>query len=295
MNKVQSEKWNKARAIVIVFACGALLTGCADLQAVRQFSKTSAATADYNDIVADYLKSPERQKLYQPENKHAELDDLTKRREQQKKLFDSAQGTLVIYMSTLGDLAADDLPNVDNEIDGFNKALETAKFVGDGDAAIKTETATAAGAIAKVVIRAVLDHWRQAETAQIIKDTDSNVQSVIVGLCAVLKNDLTLSLAVESENVTKYFEKPIAAARSHKDLDAVPPLATLLEKEHESLIQIRRDKITTYEQVLKKIAQGHADLAKNVDTLDESTLKERLKLYSKDLQTLYKSLKALNI
>ena len=42
----------------------AQLVGCANLDAVRKFAETSAATADYKQVVADYAESPKRSMRY---------------------------------------------------------------------------------------------------------------------------------------------------------------------------------------------------------------------------------------
>lgn len=267
-----------------------LPTGCADLQAVREFAKTSAATADYRQIITDYIESPIRQKRYQPENHAAQLDSIAKKRAGQKKLLEGSQTILVEYMSALGDLAADELPNVDSEIEGLGKALEKAGIAGDGDDVVSKKTATAAGNIARVLTRAALDHWRQDRVKTIIRDSDDNVQTVVAGLREIVLKDFNASLDIEAEAVKMYFEAPIASAESRNDTDAVPPLARILMLEHLDRIKERRDRLTSYAQVLDKIGKGHAELLSNVDRLEDKALKERLKKYAKDLQTLYKAI-----
>jgi len=287
-----SNRWSVVRVILI----GALfLTGCANLQAVREFSKTSAATADYRQIVTDYVGSPNRQKRYQPERSAAQLKALADARAVQKPSLEGAQKVLVEYMAALGDLAADELPIVDNEIDALGNALEQAKFIGDADAAIKKETATAASTIVKVLSRAVLDHWRQSQVRQIIRETDQSLQTVVAGLREIVLKDFTASLDTEAEAIRKYFEKPIADATSRNEPDAVPPLARILWLEHQDQLAMRRGKLAAYAEVLTTIGKGHADLRTNIDKLDDEALKARLKQYAKNLQTLYKTVKELTV
>lgn len=271
-----------------------LLQGCLNLQAVREFAKTSAATADYQQILADYVRSPDRQKRYQTESHTTQLDTLVKARAEQKAKLEGVQTVLVAYMSALGDLAANDLPNVDKEIGRLGKTLEKAKFVGEGDAGIKKETATAAGTIAKVLTRAVLDHWRKRKVRQIIKDTDDNVQTVVDGLREVVLKDFNLSLDIEAAAIQKYFQKPIADAMSRNEPDAVPPLARILLLERLDQVEMRRAKLIAYADVLSKIGKGHADLRKNVGKLDDKALTQRLKQYGEDLRTLYKTIQQIN-
>ncbi len=268
-----------------------LASGCADLQAVRSFAKTSAATADYRQIVTDYVESPTRRKRYHPDRYAVQPAGTTTPRARQKTLLAGSQRVLAGYLNALGDLAADELPDVDSEIDGLAKALEKAGFAGDGDAAIRKETASAAGSIAKVLTRAVLDHWRQDRIQKIIRETDGNVQTVVAGLREIVLKDFNASLDIEAEAVRKYFESSIAAAKSRNDEEAVPPLARILMQEHLDRIRERRDRLSSYAEVLKKICTGHADLLANVDKLEDKALQERLEKFAADIRILYKAIK----
>lgn len=278
--------------VIAIFASLALL-GCANLQAVREFAKTSAETANYHQIVSDYIRSAERQKHYQPAAVAAQLDALARARAEQRAKLEGAQRVLVQYLSALGDLAADQLPNVDSEVDRLGKALEKAKFVGDGDAAIGKETASACAAIVKVLTRAVLDHWRQAQVSRIIRETDESVQAVVAGLREVVLLDFSASLDTEAEAIRKYFQGPIADATSRNDLDAVPPLARILMIERLEQVEGRRGRLKAYADVLSRIGRGHSDLRQNVETLDDPALAQRLKQYAKDLKTLYNAIQDL--
>lgn len=259
-----------------------LLAGCVDLAAVRQFAKTSAATADYKQVVSDYAREPLRRKQYAPASQATKLDDEAKTRGEQAITLEAAQGILVAYMSALGDLAADELPSIDKEVDGLGTALEKAKFVGEAD----KSTAAAAGSIAKALGRLALDHWRQAQLAKLIRETDDNVQAVVAGMRDIMLKDFDLALNVEKGAVTSYFIEPLAAA------PATQKLAKLLQADRVDDIEARRAKLKAYAEVLAKIGKGHAELRANVGTLDDAALAARLKQYAKDLTTLYKAITA---
>jgi hypothetical protein len=287
------------RPAILVFSWAGLVllatvSGCANLAAVREFAKTSAATADYKQVVSDYTNSPVRQRRYQPERFSGELDGVVQRRAAQGPLLEAAQQVLVKYMTVLGDVAADKLPDVDSEVDGLSKALETAKFVGDGDKQIDKATASAAASIAKVVASAILDGYRQGEVVKIIKQTNEPLQNVVAGLHEVLDKDMRESLANEEAAVRKPFGAWVAAASSGNDPDGAPPVARILNDERLDQLRVKQANLDAYIKVLDKIAQGHADLFRNVDTLDGKELIARLKGYSAELQTLYKGIKDLS-
>jgi t-SNARE complex subunit (syntaxin) len=281
-----------AAVLVSAFLLGA--SGCTNLQAVRDFAKISAATADYRQIVADYAMSPERLKRYQPDGFARELETEAEARAKQKQKLEAAQTILVEYMTALGDLAADDLPNVDTQVDALGKALEEAKFVGKADETIGKETGTAASTIAKILTRAVLDRWRQEQTSRIVREANDSVQIVTAGLREIVLKDFSASLDIETEAVRKCFEAATAAAASVGVQDAVDPLVRVLRVEHSDQIETRRAKLRAYANVLEKIGEGHEDLNKNVDRLQDEALKERLRAYAKDLQDLYKAIATLS-
>lgn len=284
--------FNKQSLITLVFLITLfLLGGCVDLKAVRDFAKISSATADYQKIVSDYVESPERRKPYEPERSHPQLEQEIQARSNQKPKLEGVQKILVEYMSALGDLANDELPNVDQEIDGVGKALEKAKFVGDGDAQINKRTAEGAGTIAKILTKAVLDHWRQKELKSLINKTDDSLQEVLRGLREVVQKDFSQSLDIESEAISKFFNKSIAVAKAKGDEEGLPPLANLLLKERLEEVFVGKKKLDEYTNVLDKIGKGHADLRKNVNDLENKELTQRLKQYSKDLGKLYRTIK----
>jgi len=271
-----------------------LLSGCANLEAVGKFAKISAETADYHQIIGDYADSPKRQQSYQPERITAQLNDLIKRRAGQKSQLEGVQKVLVEYMGALGDLAADRLPTVDDEIDGISKSLETAKFIGDADAKIGRETATAAATIAKVLVRVTLDHWRQSQVVKLIKETNPHLEVVVAGLKETLDQDLRASLVNEESAAKKPFQAWIAAATSGKDPDGAPSVAGILLNERLDELRGKREKLDAYIKVLDTIGKGHTDLFANVAKLDETTMKTRLQGYSSDLQALRKAIKGLS-
>jgi hypothetical protein len=276
----------KSASVLAAVLALTLASACANLDAIRRFAKTSAATADYPQVVADYTGSLTRVRAYEPEQMHAQLDQLIQRRKEQAPRLLAVQTVLVDYMNALGDIAADKLPDVDNEIAGIGKSLEGAKFIGDGDAQIGKETASAAASIAQVLIRTGLDLWRSCEVSRIVKEVDPHLQVVVAGLREILDKDLRASLDNEREAVRKPFQAWIAAATSANDPDGAPPVARVLLSERLELVDGRSARLDAYLQALDKIGKGHAELAANVDQLDADALKKRLEAYVADIQAL---------
>jgi phosphoenolpyruvate carboxylase len=276
-------------------ACALLLAqaGCANLDAVRRFAKASSAAARCDPVVDDYARSPVRQLRYEPEPFRRQLEEVAARRAEQRKRLEAAQAVLVGYLGALGDLAADDVPNVDADMDGLLEALETGKYIGDGDGQIGAESASAAAAIAKVLLRAAADRWRQQRLVELIRETDPRLQTLVAGLREIVDQDLRTSLAQEEEALRKPFLAWKAAAVAGGDPDGAPRAASALLEERLAVLQDRRTALDQYLKALGTIAQGHAELRQNVDHLRKRELVDRLAVHARDLATLARSIRKL--
>jgi len=277
----------------MMLALALALGACTNLAAVREFAKTSAATADFAQVVRDYQASPHRQLVYQPEDKAAQLRELAEGRKQEARRLLDCQQIVVDYMNALGDLAADDLVSVDSEIDGLTKALEDAKVIGKADSNVSKETATAAAAIAKILTRAVLNGWRQGQVCEIVSEVDPHLQEALAGLTAVLDQDLRGSLENERTAIEKRFNTWSASARANGDEDGAPPISRVLLAERVLVIERMEQQLDRYLEVLAKIAAGHRDLVENRKSLTAKAVIAAIKEHSKDLQTLYKQIRIL--
>jgi len=267
-----------------------LLTACTNIEAVREFAKTSSATADYTEIVSDFADSPKRIKRFQPQSAWPQSEGIIERRSIEAKRLLETQTVLTAYMNALGDLAADKLVKADAEIDSLQKALEKAKFIGDADQAVNKETATAAASLAKIFIRAATDRWRQNKTKKIIRESNAPLQRTIEGLILNLDTSLRSSLQTERVAIGKPYQAWIAGSTSESDQTAVPPIAQILLNERLDVINAKEKKLDEYIKILKKIASGHESMYQNIDNLKSEHLIQNLKSLSKDLQEAHKQI-----
>jgi DNA-directed RNA polymerase subunit F len=266
---------------------------CSNLAAVREFAKTSAATADFAQIVTDYQLSPQRQLVYQLDEATEHLRTIAETRKERAKRLLDCQKVVVDYMSALGDLAADELTSVDSEIDGLTKALEDAKVIGEADSRISKETASAAAAIAKVLARAALDGWRQGQVCKIVREVDPHLQVALTGMLEVLDKDLRGSLQNERVAIEKRFGAWAASAKANGDPDGAPPISRVLMAERVLAITRMQEQLDRYLDVLRKIASGHRGLVEHREALTTDKAIAVIRAHSKDLQTLYKQIRIL--
>lgn len=118
-----------------------LMQGCVNLEAVRDFSKQSAALTSASDALDYRLAWPERRKEYDdiasslppkngtpasgPSLKATVLD------EKQVEAIKSIHITLATYMEKLGELADDKIIDVSSQVDGLVKNLNDLPDVND--------------------------------------------------------------------------------------------------------------------------------------------------------------------
>ena len=282
----------KSRMIVIFLLVAIFLSGCANLEAVGNFANMSATTANNRPVVNDYTDSPKRQKSYESERIAAQLDHIIELRTQQKPQLENVQIVLVEYMTALGTLAGGNLPIVDDQINSVSNSLEKVGYV--GTTGIKKETASAAASIAKILVRAALDHWRQSQLVKIVKECDPHLQAVIAGLKELLDHDLRSSLDNEEQALSKPFRAWNASAISRNDPDGAGRVAVILMNERREELQLKRARLDAYIQVLDTIGKGHADLCANADKIKGKSLTARLQGYGKDLLEMQKAIKTLS-
>ncbi len=260
-------------------------TGCVNLQAVRGFAQASAATANAPQVIADYSGAPDWLRRYEPADQAAELDKAAADRSAQQRRLIAVQGVLVSYFTSLGDLAADDLPNMTDPVDGFVKQLQAMDVTDD-------KTATAASSLGDVLLRAGLDGWRKRKIAQLVREADPHVQVVVAGLTEIVETDFQQSLDLEQEAVEKRFRAWEAAVRK-RDPDGAPPVIRLLMAEHLDAVAQRREAARAYAAALKQIGEGHAKLARSSGHLDAAELTQELAPMVQELKALYKAIRQL--
>jgi len=303
----------------------AVLSGCANLAAVREFAKTSAATADYRVIVDDYVTTPSRLKAYSPADQAAKRDAQVKEREAQREGLMAVQKTLVVYMDTIGKLAADDLPSLDAELKTLKGSLDKIPISDAAEAAKFKEATSAAQTILGILGKWALEGYRQTRLVEVIREADQHVQSLTTSLSAMLTGEMANDVDGEETGIRLHFEKSLIIARAIADkakaltaqlpkeneagykretVEAVQGLLEELEtfptstklltdyvtQDASSGVRSRRSDLEAYAAILKKIAKGHGKLRESDGHLSTEALKVQLKTYSNDLKDLYKAL-----
>ena len=264
------------------------LAGCANLAAVRSFAKTSAATANYQQVVADFASSATRNANYRPDSPY--LTATPQSRAEVCRRFEQVQTVLVDYLNALGELAADAPPRVDGEVQSLVSELKKSKFVGEGDRQAGFTTLSAAGALASSLANLAIQGHRELKLRQLIKANDDSLQLLVKGLAKVVAQDFVGSLAEEQETANSYFQKVRDRATDHAVAEFLTRFARI---EHDEATNARMAQARAYAQVLTNIGAGHAQLRADLDNLKAKSVQASLQQYTEELQNLYQAIRDL--
>ncbi|MFA5924575.1 MAG: hypothetical protein WC856_25355 [Methylococcaceae bacterium] len=266
-----------------------LLSACADLKGIRQFSETSADSAGYTALSIDYVKSIERQKIFQDQSRHADLDKIIKtRKEQQDALLGLHRGVQE-YMTAIGALAADELVSYDNALDSFSKNVKSAKLPHLDDKSVD-----AFSALTKLIAKAATDAYRQKQLNLIIGESNTDFQVLIASMSDIVGLDYVSSLEDEEAAVDKFYQKIIVIADNAPPQQASIQLLKEIWQAKKDSIQAKKQSCILYAKSLKKIGEGHQLLYQNREKLTAKQFLDTLYGYRKEIEALNKEIHNIN-
>jgi hypothetical protein len=250
-----------------------VVSGCANLGAIRDFASTSSDAAQYNQLVGTYVTTPTRLMRYEPESQRPVLArQATERTAQQEPLL-LRQRLIQSYMDALGQLAADGLASYDKQLDSLGTALQAAKF------ADQSEAAALAG-VSKRLATAVTERWRQSKLVTLIEETDAPFQVVVGKLVTIVETGFAGDIANEREAVNKYYTELQRTSRDPAGLAALGEWRDMREGQ----IRDRETAIASYVVVLKTIATGHHKLYESRHDLSQVGVQAEIHQYTTRLR-----------
>lgn len=268
-----------------------LFQGCVNLEAVRDFSKQSAALSSASDALDYRLAWPDRKKEYDdiasslpPKNgKPARGPTLkaTELNEKQVNAIKSVHIVLATYMEKLGELADDKVIDVSSQVDGLVKNLDDLPNVNDD----RKKSNAAYGSILKLV-KLPLDAYRQAKIRSLIIENDDSIQQLTTLLSAQTKN-LANSIKSEPGNVLLWFKE------TDEKYPQPPSLMYLIQKkeakdEIEERYKGKAEAVESYSKAITKIGSTHHEMAEKLKSYD----KEAFKLLQSNLESAKKQIEA---
>jgi hypothetical protein len=282
------QKLNWLFSFLLIFPLA--VSGCVDLKAIRAFSEISSQSATYTTFTNDYVRSIERLKRYQQEDQQKNLDTIIKEREAQRPVLLAIHKEISAYMNALAKLSSDNIISYDNSLDEMSKKMETIKDE-NGKQLFKKDEVDAYGGLAKLLAKAATDSSRQKGLKKIIESSNKDFQIIIALLKKSIEIGYVQSLKDEKVAVNKYYENIMETAKLNPDQQAG---IKLLSIEKQNAIDTKRKTAESYVKILNKIGEGHQLLYdKRSEIKSSKQLRVAMKVYEKDISTLYKAVKEL--
>jgi hypothetical protein len=273
-------KMNRLLSILLVFA---FTQGCANnLQAVQEFAKLSAESAEYTRLVEDYVDFPNRQKRYHPPGRHARLEEMARERATQQQALLLRQSLVEEYMQALARLASDEAVDTTEELNDLTTALQT-------QAGTDPQETEAFGRIAGIVTKAATNRWRQRQLNELIEHSNPPLQHILESLKHIVSEGFGGDLQTEEAAIRNYYSTLI--------MDSQDPAGKAALAEWQELrmdrVRNRAQAVHTYRALLEKIAEGHQELFDHRQNLDKQQVLHQVAETTKDLRALLETFKNL--
>ena len=274
-------------ALSIFGAILLLLSGCADLKGIRQFSEISADSAGYTALSIDYVKTLERKKRFQEPSHYPELDEVIKRRKEQQPALLGLHKGVQEYMTAIGALAADELVSYNNALDSFSNNIKSAKIIDD-------KGVDAFSALTKLIAKAATDAYRQDKLNQIIGESNADFQILITSMSKIVGEDYVASLKNEADAVDQFYQEIIVIAENAPPQQASIELLKESQQVKKDAIEAKKQSCLAYAKLLKNIGKGHELLFQNREQLTAQQFLNTLQGYSNEIKALNKAIQNIN-
>ena len=262
----------------------ALLASCVNLDAVREFAKTSSEAASYEQLVEDYVDAPVRRAALQPRMVTVEEARYEDRLAQRGKLLE-LHAAIADYMQVLGQLAGDAAPSLERtrEVRDRKRARrmrDREPVRGDRERAVPLETSDleAARATLGKVSEALLGAWRQAEVERLLITGGEDFETVLLALrdkiLPLMHDDVELELVA----IDKHYRSLLVPLAQQED-ELSRATVALLQRQlgiQAAEARGRQWAIEDYALILDEILAGHQSLRDGRD-LDNSALTAELR------------------
>lgn len=258
-------------------AAAIFLSGCANLESVRDFSKQSASLTSGPQAIDYWASWDERSKRFNAiVNKLPPLNNVPAKgptgplappSKEQVQAIKSLQAVLSAYMSKLGALAEDDVVDVSKQVEGLVENLDNLPASSSDE---RKKANAAYGEIIKLV-KLPLDAYRHRKIKNLIVENDKNIQDLTNGL-SVAMGSVAKFAAAEKTSVLGWYEVITG------DYPAPYNFASAYqwEKDRKSISEAydsKAEAISAYEKALKKIGFLHSEMAEKLSAFNSQSFK----------------------
>ena len=257
-----------------------LTQGCVDLKAIQDFAHISAESAEYTALVDNYVDFPNRQKRYQPEDRHPQLDAMAQERLTRKTELLLRHEVIEEYMEVLGRLAADEIVDQSEELSQLTTKLQSQA----GTSPAETE---AFGKIAGVLTNAIGDKWRKRQIQELIERSNGPLQTILKSLKKIVVEGFGGDDQNEQFAIQSYYQTKIAQSNDPAGIAALKEWQERREKNLVAHTQV----IQAYAALLEKISEGHQKLYDGRNELAKAQLIQQIKQSVKELKNILDTIK----
>ncbi len=302
-----------------VLAAALVLAACANLDAVRDFSKQSAQLAAYDDATEKMVANPAELLRQAPtiESFDADRARLKSQAEERAKLRDSmlkVHNVVAGYMAALAKLAGDDTFSFASSINEIKGALvESTQF------GINAETVKTYASLATTVSNWLTAAIQAKEVKTMVNENGDAMDRMLAGLedvsmsvAGILQQDQKILL-----NYRDFYEEGFrfdfgpeqpppanlsGAQRSHYEEQRNAAIRRreaariLLERSNAEMVAKQQEAVDSANAAVtgvQMVRQGHSDMRRNIDRLTSEQLTAKLQQLIADLQQVRAQLKQL--
>lgn len=287
----------------LVLLAASTLIGCANLEAVRDFTSNSAQLTGYTEVTDRFVTSPERIQHHIPDDPRFDSDranakklaaEIAAAKDSIFKLHTVATG----YMGALAQLAGEDAFSLSPQIDQVTGALVAAPSLG-----LNAEHVQAFGSIASKVTSWLLAAKQAKEVKAMVQTHGVAMDKLLEGMEIVatamkvqLDNERGQLRTYEDTHLSSYLVQ-VGGEQTQSTLDNRRK-ATLVWARR-SYLDIQRvqnnavSSATAAIEGIKVVRRGHEDMRRDIDQLTSAQLTALLKKAASDLKSIRQNLKAL--
>jgi len=259
------------RPLLLLAVVATLLSGCANLAAVRDFASQAKSLSSYNVIPPDLVgTNVRRQALFGKEVTEENLANYKRHREH----FEDRQAVIVKYMGALAAVADNEVINYKKNLDDVAGAATKADVLDKGDADL---FASAANLVATLAT----DGARRKLVRDLVTRCDPAVQKLTAALAETVREDYLKSLRREAD-ATDGLVRDADLAKN----PGLSRLARYAMFEHTATIAARKKSAEAFAEALGKIGAGHAKLAAHIGDFTRKEFIAELKGYQDELKAL---------
>ncbi len=267
----------------LVTALLLLASACADLGAVQDYAKASASVPGYDEATKEFGSRFTRAEVYLDESGRKTAQALTPERERAVPDLLAVHKNLQAYMLVLGKLAGAQTFNLDKQTESLQKAVVAFPPFG-----LDADTANAAGTIGRLVAKWVLVGIQQKYVIELVTEADPSIQTVTAGMRRIVdvyRKDLANEQR-EVEAIDK-INRPFISAAYPSSSPSRDKLLAVLSDDHfrtkTAEFAARAARLGELDKALEKIANGHAELRRNVNDLSSREFVAALKAIAQDI------------